>query len=338
MSETARSTSTDVARRAGVSRATVSYVLNGRSDQSIPEPTRRRVLDAAHDLGYVPHAASRALRAGRSRLVLLINADVPWSTNITDAEDALTAAVAATGRSLVEWRRHGPEDLAATLANLEPCVAITLQPLDADEENLLAGLHIPLVTADLGTPGADTATRVQLDCLADHGHRRIGYLTTSEANLQQFAVPRTTGFLAAAAARGLIEPVVAALPGASAPVVTELADVLTEWTSRPDRLTAVACFNDLHAAACLAAAASIGLAVPDGLAVIGLDDDDFAPFTSPALTTVRLQPEALAQHLWALAAHLLGEGPAPAPFAPSGRLIERASVQAPPSSSSERKP
>ena len=144
MTDTARSTSTDVARRAGVSRATVSYVLNGRSDQSIPEPTRRRVLDAAHELGYVPHAASRALRAGRSRLVLLINADVPWSTNITDAEDALTAAVAATGRSLVVWRRHGPEDLAATLANLEPCVAITLQPLDAEDATLLAGLHIPL--------------------------------------------------------------------------------------------------------------------------------------------------------------------------------------------------
>ncbi len=337
MTGTARSTSTDVARRAGVSRATVSYVLNGRSDQSIPEPTRRRVLDAASELGYIPHAASRALRAGRSRLVLLINADVPWSTNITDAEDALTAAVAATGRSLVVWRRHGPEDLAATLANLEPCVAITLQPLDADEQTLLAGLHIPLVTADLGTPGADAATRVQLEHLADHSHRQIGYLTTSEANLQQFAVPRTTGFLAAATARGLREPVVIALPGASAPVVTELAGVLADWTSGPDPVTAVACFNDLHAAACLAAAASIGLAVPADLAVIGLDDDDFSPFTSPALTTVRLQPVELAHHLWALAAHLLGEGEAPAPFTPLGRLVERASVHRR-HSPTERKP
>lgn len=338
MTDTARSTSADVARRAGVSRATVSYVLNGRSDQSIPEPTRQRVLHAAHELGYVPHAASRALRAGRSRLVLLINADVPWSTNITDAEDALTAAVAATGRSLVVWRRHGPEDLAATLANLEPCVAITLQPLDADEETLLAGLHIPLVTADLGTPGADTATGVQLEHLVDHGHRRLAYLTTSEANLQQFALPRTAGFLAAAAARGLPQPVVVALPGASAPVVTELAGVLSDWKAQPDPVTAVACFNDLHAAACLAAAASLGLRVPADLAVIGLDDDDFSPFTSPALTTVRLQPQAHAHHLWALAAHVLEEGPAPAPFAPLGRLVERASVHRQPTGSTERKP
>ncbi len=338
MTETARSTSTDVARRAGVSRATVSYVLNGRSDQSIPEPTRRRVLDAANELGYVPHAASRALRAGRSRLVLLIDADVPWSTNITDAEDALTAVVAATGRSLVVWRRHGPGDLAATLANLEPCVAITLQPLDVADVSLLAGLHIPLVTADLGTPGADSATRVQLEHLAGHGHRRLGYLTTSEPSLQQFAGPRTAGFLAAAAGHGLAAPVVVALQGASAPDVRDVASVLSDWTSRPDPVTAVACFNDLHAAACLAAAASLGLTVPDDLAVIGLDDDDFAPFTSPALTTVRLQPQGLAHHLWALATHLLDEGPEPDPFAPPGRLVERASVHRPPTAPTERKP
>jgi DNA-binding LacI/PurR family transcriptional regulator len=337
MMATARSTSADVARRAGVSRATVSYVLNRRGDQSIPEPTRQRVLDAAHDLGYVPHAASRALRAGRSRLVLLVNADVPWSTNITDAEDALTAAVAATGRSLVVWRRHGPHDLAATLANLEPCVVITLQPLDAEEETLLAGLHIPLVTADLGRPGAASAARLQLEHLAAHGHHRVGYVTTSEPSLQQFAAPRTAGLLAAAAALGLPAPLVVALPGASAPVVADLATVLSGWTSQPDPVTAVACFNDLHAAACLAAASSRGLTVPADLAVIGLDDDDFAPFTNPALTTIRLQPQALAHHLWALAAHLLGEGMEPATFNPSARVVERASVHQQ-SDSTERKP
>ena len=78
--------------------------------------------------------------------------------------------------------------------------------------------------------------------------------------------------------------------------------------------------------------------MPADLAVIGLDDDDFAPFTSPALTTVRLQPQALAHHLWALATHLLDEGPEPATFAPPGRLVERASVHRQPSTSTERKP
>lgn len=56
-------TSADVARLAGVSRATVSYVLNNTSAVRISEPTRRRVHEAAEELGYVPHAAARSLRA-----------------------------------------------------------------------------------------------------------------------------------------------------------------------------------------------------------------------------------------------------------------------------------
>jgi DNA-binding LacI/PurR family transcriptional regulator len=326
MPDSVRSTSTDVARRAAVSRATVSYVLNGRTDQSIPDRTRQRVLDAAAELGYVPHAASRALRAGKSRLVLLINSGVPWSTNITDAEDGLTAAVAATGRSLVVWRRQGPDELQVTLANFDPCVAITLDPVTPAEERLLARLHIPLVTAELGTADAGTSTTVQAEHLAAHGHRNLGYLTTSEPVLQRFAVPRTAGFRATCRALGLPEPLVAALPGASAPTVAEVATVLARWRALPTPITAVACFNDLHAAACLAAAASIGLAVPGEFAVIGLDDDDFAPLTTPALTTIRLQPLAFAERLWALARHLLGEGPAPTPFTPQSHLVERDSV------------
>ena len=64
-------TSADVARLAGVSRATVSYVLNNTSAVRISEPTRRRVHEAAKELGYVPHAAARSLRAGHSRMVLM---------------------------------------------------------------------------------------------------------------------------------------------------------------------------------------------------------------------------------------------------------------------------
>ena len=64
-------TSSDVARVAGVSRATVSYVLNNTGAVRISDPTRRRVHQAARDLGYVPHAAARSLRAGHSRMVLM---------------------------------------------------------------------------------------------------------------------------------------------------------------------------------------------------------------------------------------------------------------------------
>jgi DNA-binding LacI/PurR family transcriptional regulator len=311
MPQHVRSTSIDVARRAGVSRATVSYVLNGRDDQSIPESTRQRVLAAAHDLSYVPHAASRALRAGRSPLVLLVNTGVPWSTNVTDLEDALTALVAGTGRSLVVWRRQGPADLASTLSNLEPCVAIALDTLSAEEGALLASVQVPLLEADMGTPNAARATQLQVQHLVAHGHRRIGYLT---------------GFLAACARHRLPVPETAALAGGTALDAGAVAGQLSAWRSGPDPITAVACFNDLHAAACLAAAADLGLVVPADLAVMGLDDDIFAPLTRPPLTTIRLEPGAFAEHLWHQARHLFDDAPAPPPFDSPSYLVSRASV------------
>jgi len=321
-----RSTSTDVARRAGVSRATVSYVLNGRDDQSIPEATRQRVLTAARDLGYVPHAASRALRAGRSPLVLLINTGVPWSTNVTEVEDGLTALVAATGRSLVVWRRRAPEDLAATLANLEPCVAISTDTLSEGERTLLAAVRVPLLEADLGTPSAASATALQVGHLAAAGHRRLGYLTTTEPDLLRFAEPRTAGFRTACADARLPEPAMAAVPGGTTFDVAAVAAVLAAWRSAPQPVTAVACFNDLHAAACLAAAATLGLTVPGDLAVIGVDDDIFAPLTQPPLTTVHLEPRAFVDHLWRQARHLIDDAPAPEPFLARSTLVVRASA------------
>jgi len=324
----ARTTSADVARRAGVSRATVSYVLNDR-DQSIPESTRKRVLDAARELDYVPNAASRALRGGASRLVMLVNPGLPWSTNVSDFEDALTEAVAASGRSLVVWRRQSPDDLAATLANLEPSVVIGQGSLTRAEEELLERVRIPLVAADIALPGTDLPTRLQAEHLQAYGHSRIGYLTTSEPSLEMFAAPRTAAFRAACAELGLPEPLVASVPGGTAVDPQDVATQLTAWTDGDDPVTAVACFNDFHAAVCLTAAQQVGLWVPYDLAVIGLDDDIFAPITFPPLTSVRLGPADFAIHLWARARHLLGEAPEPDPFVPSAHIVERDSVREP---------
>jgi len=326
MVEKARSTSTDIARLAGVSRATVSYVLNDRADQSISEATRDRVLGAARQLNYVPNAASRALRGGHSRLVMLINSGVPWSTNITEIEDELTSLVADSGRSLVVWRRQGPEDLLSTLANLEPCVAMTMSKLSETEKELLATVKIPLVEDDLVAPGSDIPARLQVEHLVAHGHERLGYLTTSDPTLQRFATPRTEGFLAACAEHALPEPRVARLPGGMALTVESVVEQLRAWQAEADAVTAVACFNDFHAAVCLTAAAELGLWVPSDLAVMGLDDDVFAPLTRPALTTVRLDPKGLARHLWASARHRLGEAPEPDAYVMAARLVERASV------------
>src|SRR3954447_15341675 len=96
-----RPTSADVAREAGLSRATVSYVLNDTPHQTIPEGTRRRVLEAAARLGYAPSAAARALRTGRSDVVLCLLPDWPIGTEVGSMLGNLSTALARQGLTFV---------------------------------------------------------------------------------------------------------------------------------------------------------------------------------------------------------------------------------------------
>lgn len=329
MSRPRRTTSADVARRAGVSRATVSYVLNGRADQSIPEATRRRVLEAAAELRYVPNAASKALRAGESRLVLLVNPGRPWGSHVRTLVDTLTARVARSGRSLVMWHRLETEDLASVLANLDPRVVVTLGPLDARDEDVLADVGIPVVDASIDSTvtSGDVPSVLQVRHLAAHGHRRIGYLSTGDPARHVFAAPRVDGARRACRDLGLDEPLVAELPPAADLTVEAVAEVLARWRSGPDPVTAVACYNDLFATAALAAAATLGLGVPADLAVVGIDDEPLSAYTQPPLTTVRLEMAAFAERVWARAERLLaGEAVPEEPAVIDVALVERGSV------------
>jgi len=309
-----RPTSADVARRAGVSRATVSYVLNDVTHQSIPDATRQRVLAAAEELDYTPHAAARTLRAGESRLVLFINAGIPYGANLSVMIDTLSAEVAASGRSLVIWQQHDPGELAATLAHLQPALAITLGRLNEGQRELLARARIPSVETGTGDDpdAARVLTALQIRYLASRGHRRLGYLTTADPRFGMFAAPRLAGALAACAELGLDPPMVAELASPDDVPVGELALVLAAWASRPDPVTAVACYNDIYAAACLAAAGRAGLGVPGDLAVIGIDDEAVSAYTQPALTTIRLHVGDSARHLWNRASAVLDGSPVPA--------------------------
>src|SRR3954466_11356127 len=96
-----RPTAADVARQAGVSRATVSYVLNDTPHQKIPEATRRRVLEAAARLGYAPSAAARTRRPGRSDGVLGMLPDWPIGPAVGRLLEHLSTALAEAGLTFV---------------------------------------------------------------------------------------------------------------------------------------------------------------------------------------------------------------------------------------------
>ncbi|MFB0629326.1 LacI family DNA-binding transcriptional regulator [Streptomyces sp. AB3(2024)] len=288
-------TSADVARLAGVSRATVSFVLNGTQGHRVSEPTRARVLDAARRLGYVPHAAARSLRAGRSNLVLL------------------PASVSAIGRLVSEWvddlygelDRHGytavlhagrftdPVDAARAWAELRPAAVIALDGdrLTGRAADLLrrAGVRGVLAFASGPVPGVHTVgfdhARIgatAAEHLIARGRTRIGVVLPRERGLATFARPRLAG----------VESVAARHPATVTPV--ELAYTRESATGLARRwrsldLDSVFAYNDEYAALLLHALRAEGVTVPDEVAMVGSDDLVLSGLQEPALTTIRLQ-------------------------------------------------
>jgi DNA-binding LacI/PurR family transcriptional regulator len=88
-------TGAEVAKAAGVSAATVSYVLNSTPGQTIPEATRARVLEAAARLGYQRNAAARSLRVGRSDVVVGLVPDTGYSTTFADLMSQLSRSLSS---------------------------------------------------------------------------------------------------------------------------------------------------------------------------------------------------------------------------------------------------
>src|SRR5689334_13825449 len=96
-------TSLDVAKLAGVSQATVSYVLNDRPNSRVGDATRAKVLAAADELGYVAHASARALRTGNSGLVLLPMSDIPIGPLASKFFDDLDHELTTRGFTMVTY-------------------------------------------------------------------------------------------------------------------------------------------------------------------------------------------------------------------------------------------
>lgn len=288
-----RSTSADVAREAGVSRATVSYVLNNRPGQVIPEVTRLRVLEAAERLEYRPHASAKALAAGRSDVVLLSIPDLPIGPSISRFVEEVAAALAEHGLTLVThlMGAHGrplPDVCAAVAASA------VLGFESFDESTLQAlrrlGVRVVLPGETSHFPGMPPLGRMQAEHLLARGHRRIGYLMPAQPGFSDMAGERLRGVREVCENAGVEPPLV--LVGELD--LEALAPLLFQW--REQGVTAVCAFNDEHAIALLAAVREAGLRVPDDLAVIGADDIPMARFAAPALSTVYFDIQEAGRH------------------------------------------
>ncbi len=312
-----RPTSADVAREAGLSRTTVSYVLNRNPRVSFPEATRRRVHAAAERLSYAPSAAARELRSGRSDLVLCLLPDWPLSPEVGVLLENLSNALSDQGFTLVAHpRARSTRPVSEIWKAMRPAAVVSFEPFEDRDLVLIRAAGIELtVPLFCAAPDGETAMavteerkgRLQAEHLAAGGHRHLGYALTADDRLLGFAHPRLRGVRRACAELGLDEPVTRVVPLDPAPA----AAAIRSWRSRPDPVTAVCAFNDEVAFAVLAGAHELGLTVPGELAVIGVDDIPTACVATPPLTTVRTDQARFAGYFADVIVRRVGHQPDP---------------------------
>ena len=310
-----RVTSADVAREAGLSRATVSYVLNDTPGQKIPEATRQRVREVAGRLGYAPSAAARALRSGRSDVVLVLLPDWPVGPAVGAFLAHLSGALADAGLTLLAHPRGDTERPAAAVWRaVTPAAVLSFEDLGDAEAAAMRAAGVQLTVLLLGgrrrrrrelaIPEQRTG-RVQAEHLAAAGHRRLGYALPADDRVRMFSAPRLDGVRLACADLELDEPVARAValdPAAAA-------DAVSAW--RAAGVTGVCAYNDEVGLALLAGLRRLGLAAPGDLAVVGVDDIPAAGLADPPLSTVVLDQRVLAEHLAASVTASLAGRPAP---------------------------
>jgi DNA-binding LacI/PurR family transcriptional regulator len=292
-----RITSYDVARAAGVSQTTVSFVLNEVAGIRISEETRQRVLAAADELGWVPDAAAQALGRGRTETIGVV---------VTTLADPFIGALVQTIEStaldhgyaiLLASSNEIPERELGAARMLQSRrvdgVIVTSSRVGALYQEHLEQLRVPVVlinslvqhsrryTFSIGIDNHHGG-RLATQHLIQRGHRRIAYVASPADRTDDLG--RMTGYRDALGEAGIEFDPALVVQGTgragggqrSLPMILAL----------DDRPTGVFCYNDMTAIGLMEAARGAGLRIPQDLAVVGFDDITFARFCCVPLTTI----------------------------------------------------
>jgi LacI family transcriptional regulator len=283
----------EVARRARVSTATVSRVLNNGA--SVKSSTRARVLRVMQELKYSPNLHARSLAGGRSRTlgVIVSNIENPF---FLDVYKTVEAGAHAAGYELVMANTdYSPERLVASirlmLGRRPAGLAAIVSEMDATLIQELSSHPIPVVFYDVGTP-VRNITNIRVDYrsgmtkLASYlyslGHRRVGYVG-HHANLRPIHERVQSLRDATGKHQGL--EVETATGDDSLEGGRQAARVLLARSPRP---TALVCVNDVMAVGALREVRARGLRSPEDISVTGFDNVTLAQFSMPTLTTVHI--------------------------------------------------
>ena len=287
-------TQADVAVKAGVSRRTVSNVVNDYPHVS-PD-VRRRVREVIDELGYTPSQAARSLRTGRSGVIQLVipELDVPYF-----AELARSVAANAEARGLSVLITQSSGELGRELAALnsetgEHAEGTILSAVAIDADALAARTSTnPLVlVGERRLPGVDhvgiddvAAARTATEHLLGLGRRRVAFIGADSREQLHMAGMRRRGYLEAIAEAGaapeadLIVPTSSYHRADGARAMERLLDL-------PEPPDAVFCATDLLAIGAMFAVHRRGLRIPDDVAVVGFDDLEEGRYFIPSLSSV----------------------------------------------------
>jgi LacI family transcriptional regulator len=298
----------DVARVAGVSQTTVSFIVNNVSNITIPQETRDRVWAAVEELGWRPNAMARGLSLQRSHTIGLISDEVAISPHagrmiqgaqdMAWASDKLLVVLNTSRRAEVEagaiemlLERQVEGIIYATMYHRP----VTLPPALRQVPTVLLDCYVEDSSLPSVVPNEIQGGQAATEALLQKGHRRIGLINNVDP------IPATFGRL---------EGYKQALTAYDAPFDTHLVRsgyisavegyrCAWELLSAPEPPTALFCFNDTMAMGAYDAVKELGLTIPDDVAIIGFDNLELiAAHLRPPLTTMELPHYAMGQ--WAV--------------------------------------
>ena len=327
----------DVARVAGVSQTTVSFVVNSVPNTNIPEETRERVWAAIEELGWRPNAMARGLSLQRSHTIGFVSDEIAIEPHAGKIIQGAHDAAWAQNKMLLVINTDSNSDIerAAMEMMLERQVEglIYATMYHRPVKFLAAFQQVPTVLLDCYVedrslpsivPDEVQGGRSATELLLQNGHRRIGFINYVEPI--PATLGRLKGYKDALASYGIsFDPSLVCSGEGNAEDGYRSAARLMQLPQRP---TALFCFKDEMALGVYDAVKELGLTIPDDVAIVGFDNLELiAAHLRPPLSTIELPHYAMGQ--WAvqyLLNHVDGSYLEPIQYTIACPLITRASV------------
>ncbi len=288
--------SADVARRAGVSRTTVSFVINNAPGKNIPEETRQRVLNAAHELHYTPNESARSVAMIKHHSIGFFIPHAGYlssDASIVRVIEGMAPVLNKHRFQLVLQPLSMQEMDYLQIAQADHVDGIILMNTHDDDKGLVQIIQAGLPLVVIGSISNPEVMQIDIDnrsaaaaavnYLIDLGHREIGMVV--HAPLSYYAArDRYEGYKSALGGAGLEERSEWVREGN---LTAESGyQAAREIVSGPERPSALFVGNDVVAYGAIQAIKDAGLEIPRDISVVGFDDDSVSRYLNPPLTTM----------------------------------------------------